>query len=405
MEVVEAIIRSKTILCENKSKEKGLQEENMKKQFIAILLAAVMVFALVGCTQQEAPSQSAAPEDTASAADQGAPSSDAGAAGKEIWYSTKNASQLVHVVMANGVVAEAEALGYKGQVSVAESDAALQNDQMNNLIDNVKPAAIILNPYDSDSVADVIKKAADAQIPLAVIDNPANNAQVPLSVLFDSIASGTAAGEEAVRLLKEKYGSEKGVVVNLYGEEVSQVFRERKQGFEDVIKQYPDIELISVLGKGAAEETQSALTNTIADTQAAGKTIDLINTPTDDATLGAVEALKIADMWYPAGEDKHVMVVSHDGMGQALEYLKEGYFDSDIAVDIMGVGGYAVEILNEYTMQGKDIPTSGTYKATGNYLIPEVTFSEGANGPTVMLPPAKITKDNADNPLIWGNQS
>lgn len=361
----------------------------MKKtslMILSILFVVALAVGFIGCTPAETDAQTSAGES------------------KEIWYSTKNASQLVHVVMADGVKVTVEQLGFNYDVSVAESDAALQNVQMNNLIDNIKPAAIILNPYDSDSVSDIAKKSKAAGIPIAVIDNAATNTTVPLSVLFDSIASGVAAGEEAVRLLEEKYGEAKGVVVNLYGEEVSQVFRERKEGFEEIIAQYPNIELISVLGGGNAEGTQNALTNIIAEVQSSGKTIDLINSPTDDATLGAVESLKIADMWYPVGDDKHVSVVSHDGMNQALRYLEDGYFDSVIVIDIMGVGGYAVEILEEYTMKGKEVPTSGTYTAKGNYLLPEVTFSEGPTGPTVLLPSAKVTSEGAGNALIWGNQ-
>ncbi len=376
----------------------------MKKKLLAILLTVVAGLSLAACGSKETESEGVNQTDTTAKTEESNATGDtAGVQGGEIWYSTKNSTETVHVAMAKGVTDAAAMLGFSGKVAVAEADAAKQNDQMNNLVENVKPAAIVLNPYDSDSVSDVIAKCNEAGIPLAVIDNKANNADVAVSVLFDSIASGQAAGEEAIRLLTEKYGEPKGVVVDLYGEVVSQVFKERAQGFEDVMKQYPNIELISVLGAPEADVATSALNNIITDTNSQGKTIDLINTPTDTATLGAIEALKTNDMWYGAGEDKHVFIISHDGLGDILDYVQEGYVDSEIAIDVFGVGGIAAEVLNEYTVKGKAVPTSGTFTPKGKYLNKEVEFSEGDNGPTIMLSPIKVTKEAADNQLIWGN--
>lgn len=321
----------------------------------------------------------------------------------ELWYSTKNSTEPVHVAFAKGVTDAAELMGYKGEVVVAEADAAKQNDQLNNLIENIKPAAVVINPYDSDSVADVIGRGNTAGIPMAVIDNKANNATLDVAVLFDSIKSGEMAGEAAVELLTERYGEPKGTVVNLYGEVVSQVFKERSEGFENVIKQYPDIQLISVLGAPEADQATNALNNVIADVSSSGGSIDLVNTPTDTATLGVIEALKTNGMWHKVGEDGHVMIISHDGLGEILDLVAEGYVDREVVIDVFGVGGIAVEILHNYTLKGEAVPTSGTFTPEGQYLNTEVTFSEGDTGPTVMLDPIVVDASGADNPLIWGN--
>ncbi|GAA2178631.1 substrate-binding domain-containing protein [Brooklawnia cerclae] len=362
----------------------------MLKKLTAIVTTTLVAISLAAC------GSGSTDADTGS-------SGSGGSSSNEIWYSTKNSTELVHVAMADGVTQAAEMLGYTGEVAVAEADAAKQNDQMNNLIQNIVPAAIVVNPYDSDSISDVMARANDANIPIAVIDNKANNAQADVAVLFDSIKSGEEAGNKAVELLTEKYGEPKGVVVNLYGEVVSQVFKERSEGFENVIKQYPDIELISVLGAPESDVATSALNNVIADAKSSGKTIDLVNTPTDTATLGAVEALKTNDMWYKTGEDGHVFFISHDGLGDVLDLVQEGYVDAEVVIDVFGVGGIATEILHAYPMQGKEVPTSGTFTPEGEYLNTEVTFTSGDSGATVMLDPLVVDASNADNPLIWGN--
>lgn len=366
---------------------------SMRRRSTIFAIVAAMSLSLAACSSG-ASSGDAASGDSASGS---------GSGSQQIWYSTKNSTEQVHVAMAQGVTDAAKLLGYEGEVAVAEADAAKQNDQMNNLVSNVKPAAIVVNPYDSDSISDVMGRANDANIPIAVIDNKANNATADVAVLFDSVESGRQAGETAVKLLTEKYGSPKGVVVNLYGEVVSQVFKERSQGFEEVIKENPDIELISVLGAPASDVATSALNNIIADAKSSGKTIDLVNTPTDTATLGAVEALKTNNMWFKSGEEGHVLFISHDGLGDALDLLKDGYIDAEVVIDVLGVGGIATEILNEYPMQGKEVPTSGTFTPKGKYLNTEVTFTSGDSGATVMLDPIVVDASGADNPLIWGN--
>lgn len=360
----------------------------MRKRLAALVAASVIAMSLIACGTDE-PGTDPTSDDPSS----------------EIWYSTKNSTELVHVAMADGVTDAAQLLGFDGKVTVAEADAARQNDQMNNLVENIKPAAIVVNPYDSDSISDVMGRANDAGIPIAVIDNKANNASADVAVLFDSIKSGEMAGEKAVELLTEKYGEPRGVVVNLYGEVVSQVFKERSDGFESVIAEYPDIELISVLGAPEADVATSALNNVIADAQASGKTIDLVNTPTDTATLGAIEALKTNGMWHLAGEDDHVFFISHDGLGEILDLVAEGYVSAEVVIDVFGVGGIATEILNAYPLQGEAVPTSGTFTPEGEYLNTEVTFTDGDTGPTVLLEPVVVEADDADNPLIWGNAS
>lgn len=320
-----------------------------------------------------------------------------------IWYSTKNSTEQVHVAMAQGCTDSAPGLGYTSEVTVAEADAAKQNEQMNNIIDNMSPAAIVLNPYDSDSVTDVITKANDKQIPIAVIDNKANNAEVGVSVLFESKDAGRLAAERIVEELEKKYGEPKGVVVNLYGEVVSQVFKERAEGFDEYIKQYPNIELISVLGAPETDKATSALNNILADAKASGKVIDAVNTPADTAGLGAIEALKTNDMWAPSGEENHVIMVSQDGIPEMLDYLKDGYLAGEIVADIMGVCGIAQELLVEYPMKGQPVPTEGTYTPKGEYLSKEVVFTEGDTGPTVWLDPVLLSADDVDNPLLWVN--
>lgn len=364
-----------------------------KHAILASVMAVGLSASLVAC------SSSAASPSTPESSDSGSSE----ATGGTIWYSTKNSTELVHVAMADGVVNAANLLGFDADVMVAEADAGKQNEQLMNLVENMDPTAIVVNPYDSDSVSDVLKRASDKGIPYAVIDNPANNAKADVSVLFDSIESGRAAGEEAVKLLTERYGEAKGLVVNIEGDPVSQVARDRAEGFYQIMEEYPDIEVVKLADSQAPEKATSGVSNAIADAKASGKQVDLVNSPTDPSTLGAIEALRTNNAWFKTGEEGHVFVISHDGMGELLDFIREGYVDAEVVIDIYGVGGIATEILAEYTLKGTPVPTSGTFTPKGAYLNEEVTFSETEFGPTVFLAPIVVTADEVDNPLIWGN--
>lgn len=320
-----------------------------------------------------------------------------------IWYSTKNSKELVHVAMADGIVNAAKMKGYKGEVTVAESDPAVQNQQMANLVDNMNPTAIVVNPYDSDSITDVLNRASEKGIPNAVIDNQANGASPDVSVLFDSIQSGREAGKKAVDLLTKKYGSAKGLVVNIEGDPVAQVARDRADGFYEVLSKYPDIKVVKLADSQEAEKATSAVSNAISDAKSSGNQVDLINSPTDPSTLGAIEALKTKNMWKKTDDKDHVFLISHDGMGDLLDYVRSGYVDAEVVIDIYGVGGIATELLSDYPLKGKKVPTSGTYTPKGKYLNTKVTFTKTKFGPTVYLAPIVVTAENVDNPLIWGN--
>ena len=108
-------------------------------------------------------------------------------------------------------------------------------------------------------------------------------------------------------------------------------------------------------------------------------------------------------MWHKAGEAGHVMIISHDGLGDILREVEAGYVDAEVVIDVYGVGGIATEVLNEYPIKGQPVPTSGTFKPQGKYLNDEVTFTSGDTGATIMLAPIVVDADGAKNPLIWGN--
>lgn len=314
-----------------------------------------------------------------------------------IVYTQKTMNQFFHVALQDKVQEAVEEAGYTFEVANCNNDSTLQNDQMRNFISK-HPKAIIANAVDSDALNDVTVEAMDAGIPVIMVDNPASTAVVTGSVKFDNFKCGQIAAEKIVEALTEKYGSPQGRVVNVYGAMSSECWRLRKDGFDDIIKQYPDIEYIEVPGEGDRAKSQDALTNTLAKY---GNEIDAVHCPSDDPGLGCAEALQIAGLWYPVGDENHVILVTGDGEPDAVAYLLDNYYDAIIVEDAYAYGPIAVDLLVTYTFNGEDIPTTGTY-TNDSFFWKTAEFIDGETGPALLVPPYVLDASNVDNDGHWG---
>lgn len=369
---------------------------------ISILLAAAMITTMAGCgakTQETTTPETPGTAETASEESAGGETTDtASDNGSDlIVYTQKTMNQYFHVALQEKVEEAVTAAGFKVEVANCNNDSTLQNDQFRNFISK-NPRAIIANAVDSDALNDVANDAVKAGIPVIMVDNPASTAVVDGSVKFDNYECGKMAAERIVEALTEKYGSPKGRLVNVYGAMSSECWRLRKDGFESVITQYPDIEYIEVPGEGERAKSQEALTNVIAKYNGE---IDAVHCPSDDPGLGCAEAMQIADLWYPVGDEKHVIFVTGDGEPDAVKFLKEGYYDAIIVEDAYAYGPIAVDLLTQYIFNGETIPTSGTY-TNEDYYWKTAEFMDGETGPVLQVPPYALDASNVNEEGHWG---
>ncbi len=374
----------------------------MKKRMISILLTAAMMITAAGCgskTQETAAPDSAGTAETGGeeTAESGTADAASGSGSDLIVYTQKTMNQYFHVALQEKVEEAVTAAGFKVEVANCNNDSTLQNDQFRNFISK-DPKAIIANAVDSDALNDVANDAVKAGIPVIMVDNPASTAVVDGSVKFDNYECGRMAAERIVEALTEKNGSPSGRLVNVYGAMSSECWRLRKDGFESVISEYPDIEYIEVPGEGERAKSQEALTNVIAKYNGE---IDAVHCPSDDPGLGCAEAMQIAGLWYPVGDEKHVIFVTGDGEPDAVRFLKEGYYDAIIVEDAYAYGPIAVDLLTQYIFRGETIPTSGTY-TNEDYYWKTAEFMDGETGPVLQVPPYALDASNVGEEGHWG---
>ncbi|HRF99015.1 MAG TPA: substrate-binding domain-containing protein, partial [Aggregatilineales bacterium] len=133
--------------------------------------------------------------------------------------------------------ARAEALGYTTLVLVHDDDANLQ-DQHFDVAISQGAVAIILDNAGADAS---IQRAKDAGIPTFLIDREINATGVAVSQLVSNNYQGAVlGGEEFVRLMGEE-----GKYVELLGRETDTNAAVRSQGYNDVIADFPDLELVA----------------------------------------------------------------------------------------------------------------------------------------------------------------
>lgn len=105
--------------------------------------------------------------------------------------------------------------------------------------DNVD--VIIISPYESDSIVPVIEKAYAKGIPVIIIDRKVNTTNYAAYLGADNIEVGKIAGKF---IISQSKGAAN--VIEIKGGAMTSPVYERSLGFNQIVKQYPNIKVTSV---------------------------------------------------------------------------------------------------------------------------------------------------------------
>jgi ABC-type sugar transport system substrate-binding protein len=319
-----------------------------------------------------------------------------GGGSKTASYSNKNLNFFFYRVLVEALRRSYKDHGYEFETTNAKGDASTQFNQWNSTILK-QPAFLISNPIDTENLIPLTKKARDAGIPVGIIDTPLTGGEVNFTIAFDNKKGGELAGQKTVDLLKERYGRPKGKVLNLYGALSASVWRERKDGFEGAFKKYPDIQVISRPTETLQEKARAVAGATLSEFP----DLDAIHAPTDSLTQSVLPAMRGAGRLVPIGDDKHIILTSIDGDPIALEWIRQEILDADVSQDPVAYCQICVDMLDKYSVKGKDVPL-GEYK-NDKYVWEKAPVVKSEAGPRMVLPPYFIDAENADDPRQWAN--
>ena len=277
--------------------------------------------------------------------------------------------------------------GYEVKVLDAKNVPDTQINQVETAI-SLKPKALMVKAVDNQTIVESINKAKAAGIKVMAYDNTIKGTKMDFSSVLGCVKVGELAANECLRLLKEKNGAEKGKILQIMGDLSDQYTVLIGEGFANVMKGKPDITLVTKDSPGYQGQA-----NTVGDQLAVNKDIDIIFVHADSMIPSIVPVLE--EKSYKAGDIK---LLGTDGDPSALDLIRTGWITSTVGVPmIQQVGGM---------FQFLDDVLNGTAIKDGNYEVRGVKDIQLKNeewGPTLYLPGTIITKDNVDDPNLWGN--
>jgi len=236
-------------------------------------------------------------------------------ANKSITFALSTQANSFMVKMREGAQKKADELGLTINFQDASDDSATQANQLANAA-ATGAGAVIVNPTDSDAMAPAVKQLTDAKIPVVAVDRAVNNAEVSSYIASDNVGGG----KQAAKALSEAIHGE-GEILVLQGKTGSSASRERGQGFDEGLKDSPNIKVVA---KQTAEFERVKGLDVTTNLLQAHPNVKAIFAENDEMALGAIEAL--GDK---AGKD--VIVVGFDGVEDALKAIKEGTMYASIA--------------------------------------------------------------------------
>ncbi|MCL6613661.1 MAG: sugar ABC transporter substrate-binding protein [Firmicutes bacterium] len=300
----------------------------------------------------------------------------------------------------NGLVRHAQALGFEVLTTNANGDAVKQANQIDDFI-AMRVDAIVVVPVDSAAICSSIRKARQAGIPFYTIDRApigcTPDSAPEMVVLADNYMAGRQAGEAMVKLLTQKYGKPQGTVLELQGDLGTNVAILRGRGFNDVIKQYPNIKVIQKPTNWQADRF-AAITRDVLSVQK----VDGIYLHSDNIGIPAViPTLRQLGLLKKRGEKGHIFITGVDGGPAMLQAIREGWADAAASQPLNDFGIVAEFILAR--LQGKEIKEQ-TVTREGALWSPAQVRKADWGGWELLLATTLVTPENVNDPRLYGNQ-
>ncbi|MDQ7728659.1 D-ribose ABC transporter substrate-binding protein [Halomonas sp. SpR8] len=240
-----------------------------------------------------------------------------------------------------GTIAErtAKELGYEANVSSHVGDTNTESNQVDTAITN-GAKAIILDPANVDGSIGAVRRAVEADIPVFIINAEINQQGLAKVQLVSNNAQGAALGaqEWATQL-----GGE-GSYIELEGPPSDNNAATRSNGYETVLSQYPDLNLVA---SDIANWSRTEGRNKMQSMLRSHPDIKGVISGNDEMALGAIVALK------QEGRLDDVLVGGFDGSPDAVDAVRSGELAYTVLQPVAVFAEDAVKIADHYINTGE----------------------------------------------------
>jgi ribose transport system substrate-binding protein len=282
------------------------------KHYASAVLVGLLTIGVLGCSKQGPESSAAAP---------------AAEAGTRVGLSISTLNNPFFVALRDGAQAEASHQGVQLITVDAQDDPAKQIASVEDLIQK-KVKVILLNPTDSDAVANVVKQATAAGIPVISLDRSVNGAEVVSHIASDNVAGGQLAGE----FLLEKLGGQ-GKLIEIEGVPGTSAARERGQGFHQAVDGKPGVQVVAKQPADFDRAKGMAVTENILQ---GNKDVQGLFAHNDEMALGARKAAEAAGL-------HNLMIVGFDATPDAVAAVLAGDLTATVQQKPELIGQYGVQ--------------------------------------------------------------
>jgi ribose transport system substrate-binding protein len=267
----------------------------------------------------------------------------------------------------------------------SNGDPVQQITDMNNLL-NLGAKGIVVGPLDSAAISRALDAAAAKNVPVVAVDVAPTQGKVAMVVRADN----HAYGEKACKYIGDHVKS--GKVVQIMGDLGSVNGRDRSEAFRTCMKGYPGVTVLEIpaawKGDVAATGLDSLLT--------ANPDVKGIYMQAGGVYLSpTLQTLRRKQMLFPAGDAKHVVIVSNDGIPQEFEAIRRGDIDATVSQPADSYAKYGLFYIKAALAGQTFKPGPTDHGSNIIQLAPGILEDQ--------LPAPLVTKANVDDKALWGN--
>lgn len=312
-----------------------IRGELKMKKIMALILVLTMALSLVACGKPSASSQNGSN-----------PSKDAA---KKVSILTPYQSSVTTNQMIDSMKKGMEEKGMAVTVVDTKGDFAQLASRIEDVVAS-KADALVLVSADPNQVKTQLQAAFDAKIPVFGCDSGFIE-----GMMVNATSDNYAMGEMIAKYLFEDLMGKKGTVIALTHRPHPGVLK-RCEAFDDLIKQYPDIKLITeqhVEVPGPIENSRKTIENLILS-NAEKDSITAVWCAWDEPAIGATQAFQAAGR-------NEVLVTGVDGNSQAIDMIKQdSNLKATVAQNFKGMADIVVEEMSKM-FDGKEIEKGEKY--------------------------------------------
>lgn len=269
-----------------------------------------------------------------------------GGEGLTIGFSQIGSESAWRTAFTEAVLAEAEARGINLLFSDAQQSQENQIAAMRAWLAQGDVDAIVLAPVLESGWDDVLQEAADAGVPVVIVDRNVDSdpSLFVTRVSSDFVHEGRLAATWLVQATSGNCN-----VVELYGTVGSAAAEDRSTGFNEVIALFPNMEIIhSETGNFVRTEGKAVMESILSSEDPAN--ICAVFAHNDDMAIGAIEAIKEAGL-VPAQD---ILVVSVDAIPDIFTSLDAGETNATVELSPF-MGGPAFDAVVAH-LAGEELP-------------------------------------------------